>query len=117
VDRWWHGHGDAGARWCTRESEASGHSRARELADRGGKERGKHVDSFAGLVRARAVVWRLGDDDEAVVKGSSVMAALDLGGRGKRGGGGAMRSSRSCLLLYGSKDGVGRRQPSGNNQR
>jgi hypothetical protein len=57
------------------------------------------VDSFAGLVRARAVVWRLGDDDEAVVKGSSVMAALDLGGRGKRGGGSAMRSGGGCLLV------------------
>jgi hypothetical protein len=81
----------SGRRACW--SRASGHYGARELAGGGGKERGEHMGPFAGLTGARVVVLRSGNGDEVVV------GVLKLGGRGKGGGEGAVRSGGARLLL------------------
>jgi hypothetical protein len=83
MDRW----------WCARQSEASSHSGAWELA--GGGERGERGDPFAGLTSARVAAWQLGNDDEAA-------AAMELDGdnaRAWREGG--KRSGRCSVKRWG----------------
>jgi hypothetical protein len=61
--------------WLARWSLASSYHGAQELTGEGAKERGEHGEPISGLTRARAVVWWLGDDEEAVAEGK-----LDGGG-------------------------------------
>jgi hypothetical protein len=67
VDQRAHGQEGVRARWHAQWSRASGHSGAQELAGRGGKERGDHGGTFAGLTGAQVVVWQPSDGDEATV--------------------------------------------------
>jgi hypothetical protein len=69
MDRLWRGQEEAGARWRAHRSLASCHSRARELAGEGAKERGERREPVSGLTGARAAVWRSGDGGEAVAEG------------------------------------------------
>jgi hypothetical protein len=44
---------------------------------------GEHEEPILGLTGARVVVWQLRDSDEAARQWGSVMAVIELGGRGK----------------------------------
>jgi hypothetical protein len=59
------------------------------------------------LTWARRAVWWPDDGSEAVAE----VAMLGLGGRGKRGVEGAVRTSKGHLLLLGPEGSVGRRWP------
>jgi hypothetical protein len=59
---------DRRARRHAGRSEASSHSGAWELVGEGEKERGEHRGPFAGLTKARVVVWRRGNGDEVAAE-------------------------------------------------
>jgi hypothetical protein len=61
----------------------SSHSGAWELTGEGAKVIGERGEPISGLTGARAVVWRLGNSDEAVQKWSLVVPVLELEGREK----------------------------------
>jgi hypothetical protein len=96
MDQWWHGQEEAGAWRCAHRSLASGHSGARELTGEGAKERREHRARVSGLW------WWCGDratKEKLWQRGNSMVVVLDLGGRGKMRGGGAVNDSRGRLLL------------------
>jgi hypothetical protein len=70
-------------RWRAHWSFSSGHSRVRELASEGAKERGGFGEPVSALTGARAVVWWPGDDNEAAAGEDSTALVFELRGRGK----------------------------------
>jgi hypothetical protein len=99
-----------GRPWRACRSRASGHSRARKLADGGREWRAEHGDTVASLTGAQAAVWQPGDGDEAVVEKNLSGGSAQASGEGVD----AVRTGRGSPPFIWAGGRWGRQWPGGN---